>query len=303
MKRKYTLFQVNAFTNKKFSGNPAGVVLDATGLTDNEMLLIAREMNNSETAFMFPSKNKDEYEVEIRFFTPKVEVPICGHATIASHYIRAKYNTDESFKQKYHQKIKVGILPIEISKEDNEIFITMAQGKISFQSIDLSLQKRIIEALGLSEDNLLENYPIEIASTGNGKVMIGIKSKEVLNALHPNLRELTEISKLIHCNGYFVFCVDDQNDQFSTDGRMFAPISGIDEDPVTGNANAPLGAYLIKNKLVKYTDNQFTFIGRQGEAIDRLGSMIVDVTIKDDYPESVVIKGTAVEVFKTEIEI
>ena len=88
MKRSYAVYQVDAFTKEKLSGNPAGVVLDARGLTDEEMRRIARELNNSETAFLFPGK-PGEYDVQVRFFTPAKEVPVCGHATIASHYVRA----------------------------------------------------------------------------------------------------------------------------------------------------------------------------------------------------------------------
>ena len=91
MKRSYAVYQVDAFTKEKLSGNPAGVVLDARGLTDEEMRRIARELNNSETAFILPGK-PGEYDVQVRFFTPAKEVPVCGHATIASHYVRAMHH-------------------------------------------------------------------------------------------------------------------------------------------------------------------------------------------------------------------
>jgi PhzF family phenazine biosynthesis protein len=82
------LHQADAFTSTPFTGNPAGVVLDAQGMTDAEMLVVARELNNSETAFVLPADAAD-HDVRVRFFTPTAEVPTCGHATVRAHYARA----------------------------------------------------------------------------------------------------------------------------------------------------------------------------------------------------------------------
>lgn len=302
MARQYTVYQINSFTEEKFRGNPAGVVLNAEGLTDDEMLLIARELKNSETAFIFPERNSDDYDVEVRFFTPTVEVPICGHATIAAHYVRAVEN-QPPLKNISRQKTKAGILPIEIIRDDGKIKIKMTQGKINFEQIDRPEQMQILSALGLSEDDMIEDFPIEIASTGHAKVMVGIASKNKLNLLKPNYAELTKLSDLIHCNGYFVFTIDNKHASFSTDGRMFAPAIGINEDPVTGNANGPLGAYLVKNKLVAHNDTVFKFTARQGEAMGRFGSMEVTVDIENGIPTAVQILGSAVTIFKTVIEL
>ena len=105
--KTYKIYQVDSFTRDRFHGNPAGVVPDAKGLTDEQMLRIARELNNSETAFMFETDSPD-YDIEVRFFTPTTEVPICGHATIAAHYVRAKERNMEGGT--VVQKTKAGIL-------------------------------------------------------------------------------------------------------------------------------------------------------------------------------------------------
>ena len=86
--KKRIIYQIDSFTKEKFKGNPAGVVVNADGLIDHQMQLIARELNNSETAFLFPPDDNDCDGV-IRYFTPKTEVPTCGHATIASMYAKA----------------------------------------------------------------------------------------------------------------------------------------------------------------------------------------------------------------------
>ncbi len=88
---EYRVYQIDAFTEKRFEGNPAGVVANADGLTDFQMQAIARELNNSETAFILSPTGSD-HDVRIRFFTPAIEVPTCGHATISAHYVRAIEN-------------------------------------------------------------------------------------------------------------------------------------------------------------------------------------------------------------------
>ncbi len=303
MTRVYTVYQINSFTEEKFSGNPAGVVINAEGLTDKEMLLIARELKNSETAFLFSPIGIDAgYDVEVRFFTPTIEVPICGHATIAAHYVRA---LEKQVKpgQHYFQKTKAGILPIEIVENNGLIKIKMTQGKVGFESIEKECQSQIIAALGLEDRDAIENCPIEIASTGHSKVMIGIKSRDKLNDLSPDMIQLKKISGLINCNGYFVFTFDSDNPEILTHGRMFAPAIGIDEDPVTGNANGPLGAFLIKHQLIKHNDNKFSFTAKQGEAMGRPGTIEVMVGIENNIPVKVEIVGSAITVFKTIIDL
>jgi PhzF family phenazine biosynthesis protein len=299
--RKYNVYQVDAFTKQLFSGNPAGVVPQADGLTEHEMQFIARELNNSETAFIFSSSDP-AYQVYLRFFTPMTEVPICGHATIAAHYVRA-------FEQQLNsgiltQKTGAGILPIEIVRQQDDYSIIMTQGTISFSEIiSQSLQKEISSAIGLAPTDLDNNCPMQIVSTGHSKVMIGIKRNESLHCLQPDLSHLKELSKKIGCNGYFVFTLEKANDEGFAHGRMFAPAIGINEDPVTGNANGPLGAYLVKHKLIEATGDSVRFIGVQGEAIGRPGKVHVTISVKDGLPKEVKIAGTAVIVFKTTISL
>jgi PhzF family phenazine biosynthesis protein len=114
---------------------------------------------------------------------------------------------------------------------------------------------------------------------------------------------LSRISKEIKCNGYFVFTFDTNEYGVLTKGRIFAPAIGINEDPVTGNANGPLGAYLIRHKLITTNMKTFSFIGKQGEAINRTGLVEVEVEIENDLPIKVKVGGKAKVVFRTEIEI
>lgn len=299
--KKLITYQIDSFTKEKFKGNPAGVVVNADGLKDYEMQQIARELNNSETAFLF-SPDDNDCDGVIRYFTPSIEVPICGHATIAAMYAKALEDNLDSCVLK--MKTKVGILPFEIIKENGDYQIVMTQGNFEVSpAFDDDTAKKMIDALGLDNNDIDENCPIQIASTGHSKVMIGIKSRAKLNALLPKYNDLADLSKQINCNGYFVFTFDSDSKDILTYGRMFAPAIGINEDPVTGNANGPLGGYLVQNKIVDFKNDLFEFNGKQGEKIDRLGIVKVRVTIQNDKPNLIQIKGDAVVVFKTEIEI
>ena len=299
--RTLKVYQVDSFTTQKFKGNPAGVVLNADGLSDQEMQHIARELNNSETAFIF-SPDGNDHEIKIRFFTPKTEVPVCGHATIAAHYVLAIEH--KLISSTVFQKIGIGILPVEIIKEGNDYSIVMTQGSIEFYPpIALEERAKIVNALGLTEDDIDPRCPIQIVSTGHSKVMIGINKWSKLNAISPNLLALAKISKTLNCNGFFVFTMDSEQREILTHGRMFAPAVGVNEDPVTGNAHGPLGAYLVKHDLVKHNDSIFTFKGEQGYAIGRSGLVNVIVNLNKGEPQQVKIRGRAVIVFRTDLQI
>lgn len=298
---KLIVYQIDSFTKERFKGNPAGVVVNADGLSDKQMLMIARELNNSDTAFLFPP-NDDNCDGIIRYFTPKIEIPACGHATIAAMYVKALEENLESCVLRF--KTLNGTLPFEITKLNNDYQVTIAQGKFELNPpFDSITSHKIIDALGLVESDLDKRCPIQIASTGYSKVMIGIKSREKLNSLMPDFQSLIDISKQIKCNGYFVFTFDSDDKDILTYARMFAPINGINEDPVTGNANGPLGGYLLQNKIIEVAGDTFEFIGRQGEAMGRLGTISVKVTLNNDKISLIQLKGDAVKVFKTIIEI
>jgi PhzF family phenazine biosynthesis protein len=298
--KKLITYQIDSFTKVKFKGNPAGVVVNADGLDDKQMQIIARELNNSETAFLF-SPDDNDCDGVIRYFTPKIEVPTCGHATIAAMYAKAlEYNLDSCVLR---IKTRIGILPFEIIKKNEDYQVIMTQGKFELSPrLDTISTDRLLNSFGLNLYELDSRCPIQIASTGHSKVMICINSRARLNDLKPNYNDLAELSAQINCNGYFVFTFDSDDIDILTYGRMFAPAIGINEDPVTGNANGPLGGYLVQNKLVDYND-YFEFNGRQGEKIDRLGVVNVKVKIDNGTSTQIQIKGDAVVIFRTEIEI
>lgn len=297
---RYRLYQVDAFTTERFQGNAAGVVPNADGLTAAQMQAIARELNNSETAFIHPADAPD-HDVIVRFFTPATEVPSCGHATIAAHYVRAVENTLPSCT--VVQKIGAGILPVDVVQEASGYRIVMTQGAIEFgEPFGAALTGEVVAALGLPADSLDERCPVQIVSTGHSKVLVGIDSRDTLNSLRPDLARLSEISGRIGCNGYFVFTLAPDASDILAHGRMFAPAIGIPEDPVTGNANGPLGAYLVKHGLAAASDGTLSFRARQGEALGRPGVVEVIVEAEGSTPRLVRVAGRAVIVFQSELK-
>lgn len=299
--KTYKIYQVDSFTKDRFHGNPAGVVPEAKGLTEEQMQRIARELNNSETAFIFEADAAD-YDVEVRFFTPTTEVPICGHATIAAHYIRAREKNLECGT--VVQKTKAGLLPVEVVRDEHDYSIIMTQGTPAVSApVEDTVRNRIADALGIAREEICREYPVAIASTGHSKVMVPLYSNELLHGLQPDLQKLTEISRKIGCNGYYAFTLNPQ-EKILVHGRMFAPAIGIAEDPVTGNANGPLGAYLVHYNILQNEDEPcFDFDILQGEAIKRDGTMHVHVEKEHGEPKLVQITGDAVIAFSAEIAI
>ena len=300
--KTYRIYQVDAFTKELFRGNPAGVVTNAEGLSEGQMLAIARELNNSETAFVLPAEG-DDHDIRVRFFTPTMEVPLCGHATVSTHYVRALEEGMDTCR--VVQKTGAGLIPVDIVKQaDGDYAITMTQGAISIgETFAPELVEEIARALGFGPERIRSDCPVCIASTGYGKVMVAIDSNELLHSLKPDNAALIAISKKIGCNGYYVFTVNPGQEDL-VHGRMFSPAGGIPEDPVTGNANGPLGAYLVHFGLCQEgVEDHFSFRIAQGEAMGRAGNMQVDVDVVDGEPVLVKLTGAAVVAFSAEIKL
>lgn len=297
------VYQVDAFTRERFRGNPAGVVRGGDGLREEEMQAIARELNNPETAFLL-SPTEDDHEVRVRFFTPTMEVPSCGHATVAAHYVRAR---EEGLGPGVvMQRIGIGVLPVEIVGGGEDLEIVMTQGAVEFgDPLPDALRDEVLAALGVGAEDRDPRCPIQVVSTGHSKVLIGVADPGVLDALEPDLGALTALSRRVGSNGYFVFTLRPETDGVLSEARMFAPAIGIPEDPVTGNGNGPLGAYLVHHRLAEPIDGRLSFTGLQGRAMGRPGRVRVTVDVDEESgaPVRVRIGGHAVIVFRAELEV
>ncbi|WP_319582799.1 PhzF family phenazine biosynthesis isomerase [uncultured Pseudodesulfovibrio sp.] len=301
MTRTITVFLADAFTTVPGKGNRAGVVLDASGLSDAAMQAVAALVGVSETAFLSPAPSGADYDLVQRYFTPEVEVPTCGHATIGSHFVRARALGMTNGRVRI--KTGAGVLPIDIETVEGALKVTMTQGAVAFTPpYDAPMVEAILAALGLGPDDLADGLPVQEVSTGHSKVMVPIRSVAVLDGLAPDMAALRALSREIGCNGYFVFVLDGEGDACLTSGRMFAPAVGIDEDPVTGNGNGPCGAYLSRYGILPGRP-VFSYLGRQGVAMGREGTIEVTVTRDASGSHKVQVGGTAVEAGCLEIEL
>ncbi|TCC06225.1 PhzF family phenazine biosynthesis isomerase [Kribbella soli] len=294
------LHQVDAFTRTPFTGNAAGVVLSAEGLSDAQMLAVARELNNSETAFVLPADGAD-HDVRVRFFTPTVEVPTCGHATVATHFARAvEYGLPSGALV---QKTGTGLLQgIEIQRAGDRVSIGMDQGIASFgPELRPDQVDRLLSALGCGRADLGAG-PVQVVSTGHSKVLVELRDRDVVDGLRPDAAALTTLSQEVGSNGYFAFTRATGEARLLTWSRMFAPAIGISEDPVTGNGHGPLGAYLVRHGLVPAADGVLTFTGRQGEAMGRPGEVRVTVRTRGSQVLAS-IAGDAAIAFRAELHL
>lgn len=289
--RDVTIHLMDAFTDVIGKGNRAGVVFDADGLSDSEMQEIAAFANVSETAFLL-NPSDDSHDIHVRYFTPATEVPICGHATIASHYLRTKKLSLKS--SRVNAKTGVGVLPVDIERDGKDIKIIMTQGTPEIGEViaDGHVDEALV-ALGLSRGDLIANLPVQFSSTGHGKVIIPINDVDKLNGIKPDFEALKTLTKKIGHTGYFVLTVHDDG-PYKTHGRMFAPAIGINEDPVTGNGNGPAGLYLSHHNVFEFED-EFSYYGIQGEAMGKPGVIEVRIFKSDGAINKVQVAGSAIE--------
>lgn len=291
------VYQIDAFTTTRYQGNPAGVVANADGLSDARMLEIARELNNSETAFILPAERAD-HDARVRFFTPTTEVPVCGHATIAAHYVMALEGRAPGWCR---QLTGAGVQRVLTKAESGDYTVAIEQGRPTFTAaLSDNAVDAVADALGILRTALDPRCPLQFVSTGHGKLLVGLSDRQELRRLAPDPTKLMAVGSLAGTNGYFVFTLDTPaNDDTYTWGRMFAPAIGIAEDPVTGNANGPLGAYLVKHGLIGAGQRSVRYRARQATASGRHGWMDVSVDVEAGEPVRVCIEGRAVVCFQT----
>ena len=296
--RPYDLYHVDAFTETPLSGNAAAVVPDARGLSEQEMQAIAREMNLSETAFVFPPEAGD-HDLLVRFFASACEVPLCGHATVALHHVRV---AELGFPAgRVVQKTKAGLIPVKVATENGILRVVFTMQAIPFgRVLGREERLRVLAALGLAPEGWDGRCPMQHVGAG---VMVGVSSRAALDALAPDATALAALTRELGLDDVVPFTLEPVDPAILVHVRVFAPAMGIAEDPVTGSANGPLAAYLVKHRLVEWTGDELRFRSRQGEAIGRPGTVHLRVKIENGEPVSVDVAGTAVTFYKTHIHL
>jgi trans-2,3-dihydro-3-hydroxyanthranilate isomerase len=257
---------VDAFTEEPMGGNPAGVVPDATAMTDDQMAAVAAELGASETAFVQPSESADR---RLRYFTPEREVDLCGHATVAA--LRSLFDRALLGAGGYTVETNVGVLDVDIDR-DGTIWLT--QPAPTVEGVDLE-RGRVAEALGLDEAALSgvgADLPIARASTGLPFLVVPVSYFDGLSAVEPDLDAVERLCEETAVEGLYAFTFDTVAAESTLHGRAFAPLAGIPEDPVTGTASGAVAAYLRNEGAL---DDADPLVFEQGHFLDRPGRVLV----------------------------
>lgn len=267
------VYVVSAFSKNNKGGNKAGVVLDTENLTSGQKLKIAKELGYSETAFVSPS---DVADLKLEYFTPTEEVPLCGHATIATFVLLNSLNMIH--KPNYIIETNAGILRIYI---EDDGMISMEQNIPTY--FDILEPSLFINCL--TSEYIDNSLPIQIVSTGLKDILIPIHSIEELENLNVNHDMISNLCKEKGVVGIHAFTLTDKSDVTAI-CRNFAPLYGINEESATGTSNCALACYLFK-----YYDKKKQYIFEQGYNLGNISRLIVTITSHNDIIDSVLVGG------------
>ncbi len=253
---------VDAFTDKPFGGNPAGVVLlDNDFPADSLMQQVAAELRYSETAFV---QRNGANEFTVRYFTPKSEVDLCGHATIATFGLLKQEGIVQGGASCLNHTL-AGDLEVRVG---DSVMMEMATPRVVEREVDI---ERLCHLMGCCVPAL----PVEIVSTGLPDIILPVGSLAELEALHPDMEALTLLSRELEVVGVHAFAAG--GDQFTAHVRNFAPLYGVDEESATGTANAALTHYLQHRGMI-VPGKDYTFM--QGEKMGR--PSVVETSLAPD---------------------
>lgn len=290
--KQIEVYRYDAFSEKPRMGNPAGIVLNGDGLTEEEMQQIAYKVGFNETVFLLNSICAD---YRCRFFTPGQEVPLCGHGTIAM-LSALKTNGLLMEKPVVMVETKVGVLTLEVSTVNGTTFISMEQAPATFEAFSGS-KLEVADSIGISEEEIDERFPIVYGSTGSWTLLVPIKKLKSFERMVPKNDRFPNLLKKYPKASIHPFCLETYHKEALMHGRHFSSFySGIEEDPVTGTASGAMGAYFTQYINDRH---EIKMLIEQGQEMGKDGLLQVEVLNKRD----VKIIGTAVYVETFLIEI
>ncbi|MCI0569186.1 MAG: PhzF family phenazine biosynthesis protein [Myxococcaceae bacterium] len=274
------LLRYTAFTTAPSGGNPAGIVLDATGLDDARMLALAASLGYSETAFVFPGPEPRRFAM--RYFSPLAEVPFCGHATIAASVALAE---------------RLGAGPLSLDTAAGRVEVATGEGRASLTSVPTwsrpapeALLSGALQALRWKREELDPRYPAHVAYAGAQHLVIAAGTRRRLAELDYAFDALAALMRAAGLTTVHLFH-ERAADVF--DARNPFPVGGVVEDPATGAAAAAFGGYL---RALGRVDRPRTLVIHQGEDLGRPSVLVVDV---DPTQPRVTVTGSAVSLDET----
>jgi trans-2,3-dihydro-3-hydroxyanthranilate isomerase len=302
--KTYKLKTVDAFTTEPFCGNPAGVVLDARGMSDHLMQKIASEMNLSETAFLLPPTTKGA-DIQIRWFTPAAEVPLCGHATVASFHALAEDGMHGMKRPgTYHFKLqtKSGILGIVVEKKYSGTIVEFQLPVPRFK-IHKKVPSALLNALRIRSSDVQNDLPF----VSQSYLYLPLKKMSTIKSMRPDLGKLDTFTRASKTLGISLFSLETVEPSSAVHSRFYAPAVGIVEDPVTGSSNGPLGVYLYQYAIRRdypipsflLPDGRMEFIGEQGDDMGRKGRVKIRLRVTGQGVKQVCVAGEAVTILNS----
>jgi trans-2,3-dihydro-3-hydroxyanthranilate isomerase len=227
--RVFRYVVADVFTHTPLAGNPVAVFTDARGLSDDEMQRLARELNLSESVFVFPAAAGGH--AKIRIFTPGIEMQFAGHPTLGTAFVLAAPMELVEIRL----ETGVGIVPVVLERDGPRIvFGRMAQPIPSWESY--AEEEALLRAVGVGGSEL----PVELYDNGARHVYVALRSEEEVAALRPDLGALLDLPAVLG-----ISCFAGSGSRWKT--RMFAPAGGVAEDPATGSAAGPLAVHLARH--------------------------------------------------------
>jgi trans-2,3-dihydro-3-hydroxyanthranilate isomerase len=300
--RVYNFYQLDVFTEKAFEGNPLAVFPEVEDLTDDEMQAIAREMNLSETVFVFPSEKALR---KLRIYTPTRELPLAGHPVVGTWNLLAQLGITPQVDDgtiEIQQELKLGVLPVEIEFRGTRPFrVTMTQGKFEAGTIvsQASELEKLAAGLGLEISDLVvsEDLPVQVVSTGIKALDVPVVSLEALSRCRVNSSLLSDAYLAHGAVGCYAFAFETVEENSRVHARFFAPADNIPEDPATGSAAGSLSGYLTYHGAIDA--DEFTI--EQGDFMKRPSRIFATVAGEKGKVETVKIGGSSVIVAKGEV--
>lgn len=264
---------VDVFTKTALEGNPLAVFPDATGLSDDAMQRIARELNLSETTFVVPASDS-KYAARVRIFTPAYEMLFAGHPTIGTSWVLREQSIVSKDAASFVLEEKIGPVSVRVENGD-PVMLWLTTPPISKGRI--YERAHAAAMLELDERDLVPDVPPQLLSAGNPNIYVPVRDKATVDRAVPNNARIAEAGTTEHgppC--VFVFTPTPEGAY----SRMFAQDLGVVEDPATGSATGPLAAYMMEHALAPHGDG-VRFCSEQGTKMGRRSFLYV--LVHGDY--------------------
>jgi trans-2,3-dihydro-3-hydroxyanthranilate isomerase len=299
--RTYDFVQVDVFTQTPLAGNPLAIFPDAHGLTDDEMQALAREMNLSETTFIFPRDAATEAREgkKVRIFTVEQELPFAGHPTLGTALYLYASEPNQKKPTEIALELKVGKIPVRFTpnsenaggdRVDGQVFGEMRQRDPEFGAS--FSRENVARVIGIPITEIHSKWPIQPVSTGFAFTIVPFRNQQTLSNLEFSYNQAAEFLRKTGANFFYFFCPDRREGQLQAGARMFF-YGG--EDPATGSAAGCAASWMVQHSIA---DSDEQVVIHQGVECRRPSEIHVRATREGERVTNVRVGGYAVEILR-----